>query len=56
MRGISVLSAVFVVSLAGVTGCEPVDYVRDIHAYSFALRLGYDERIRRDLDRESLKP
>ncbi len=41
--------------VAQEVGREPVDYVRDIHAYSFALRLGYDERIRRELDKESLK-
>ena len=35
-------------------GREPVDYVRDIHAYSFALRLAYDEGLKRELERKSM--
>jgi membrane-bound lytic murein transglycosylase MltF len=40
--------------VAQTVGREPVDYVRDIRAYVIALGL-YDENLKRDLDRESLK-
>ncbi len=40
--------------VAKTVGREPVDYVRDIRAYRIALGL-YDENLKRDLDRESLK-
>lgn len=41
--------------VAQEVGLEPVNYVRDIHAYSFALRMAYDEGSRRELDRESIE-
>ncbi len=40
--------------VAQTVGREPVDYVRDIRAYVIALGL-YEENLKRDLDRESLK-
>ncbi len=40
--------------VAQTVGREPVDYVRDIRAYGIALGL-YEENLKRDLDRESLK-
>ncbi len=36
-------------------GREPVDYVREIHAYRYALRLGYEELLKRKLERRSLE-
>ncbi len=40
--------------VAQTVGREPVDYVRDIRAYVIALGL-YEENLKRDLDRESVK-
>ncbi len=40
--------------VAQTVGREPVDYVRDIRGYVIALGL-YEENLKRDLDRESVK-
>lgn len=41
--------------VAQKVGLEPIQYVRDIHAYSIALRMAYDEGLKRELDRESIE-
>jgi membrane-bound lytic murein transglycosylase MltF len=41
--------------VARTVGREPVEYVRDIHAYAFALRLGYNEGVTRELERRSVR-